>query len=447
MIQSPNELEGVRLAGGYELGRCLGSEQDAAFFETAFQGLPAVLELLPEDMTAGDERLALWRETAALSHPHLVTMVDCGRTEVEGTPFLYAVFEQPDDSLAGVTGNGPLSAAETRDILAAVAEALRYIHQRDLVHSAVDAGHIVAVGDRIKLASDCLRHAGEGGAQPPDDVRALGALVYELLTARRLAAGEVPDVSGISQPLAAVIAHTVEPDAERRWTAAEIGAALNPPPRVEPAAPAPVPEEKPAQPMESARPVRPPAPPLPAFALPPEQVVPPPAPPRSALTLTRRSPALPLLLCAVGAVVVAIVLAVTGRSAPEEVAAGAGPAQGTPAVAAAIPARAAAPAVSTPVPAPTAKPVPPARPSAAHPRGTWRVIAYTYNRRDQAAHKAAAINRRIPGFEAGVFAPRGADRPPYFVALGGPMSRDAAVTVRKKARSRGLPGDTFVRSY
>jgi hypothetical protein len=80
-------------------------------------------------------------------------------------------------------------------------------------------------------------------------------------------------------------------------------------------------------------------------------------------------------------------------------------------------------------------------------REIWRVIAYTYNQRRHAEHKAQTINREKPGFHAAVFAPRGPNQPPFFVALGGRMSREAAMTLRRKARSKGLPRDTFVRNF
>jgi hypothetical protein len=75
------------------------------------------------------------------------------------------------------------------------------------------------------------------------------------------------------------------------------------------------------------------------------------------------------------------------------------------------------------------------------------VVAYTYNRRSQAEHKAQTINRRVPEFEANVFAPRGANQPPFFVALGGRMSREEAVALQRRAWAKGLPRDTFVRNF
>lgn len=76
----------------------------------------------------------------------------------------------------------------------------------------------------------------------------------------------------------------------------------------------------------------------------------------------------------------------------------------------------------------------------------WRVIAYTYNGLHDAQKKANAINEKFPDLHADVFAPRG-QRAPYFVSLGGRMTRDAATRLMRQARSKGLPRDTFVRNF
>ncbi len=418
MIRVWDDLEGVYLAGEYGLQQCLGSDRDAAFYQTTFgpDQRRAVLKLTPEDASTGEEQLARWRAAFELSHPNLLALLDCGRAAAGGDSYLYAVFEYPDDSLAKALAGGLLSEEETREVLTAVLAALRYLHDQDMVHAAVDADHVVAVGDRIKLASDTVRRAGST-ATPAEDVRALGALLVQLRTGRRPETGADADLSGISDPLATIIRHALEPDDGRRWTAAEIDAALNPPAAV---------------PVETKAEIR----------------VPPEAPARSTsrdipprvLGLPKRSPALPLLIAAVGAVLVAVLLAITQRSAPD-----------APSTAIAPPA-AAQPAPAPPTPAPPvptqeARPVVQRAATPPQPHEGWRVIAYTYNHREHAEHKVRTINRLLPGFHAAVFAPRGSEQPPFFVALGGRMSREDAIALQKRARSRGLPRDTFVRKF
>jgi eukaryotic-like serine/threonine-protein kinase len=439
-----DELEGVYLAGEYALQQYMGSEGEAAFFRTAFgpEQHAAALKLVADEPSIADEQLALWRKVEELAHPNLLPLLDCGRAEAAGDSFLYAVFELPDDSLVGALANGPLSEEETREVLAASLGALHYIHENGMVHGAVDADHIVAVGDRIKLASDTLRPAGIG-ATAADDIHQLGALLYRVRTGQAPEPGVVPDTKGISDPLAAIIRNTLEPDLARRASLADIDAMLNPrPAAVRPPTTEVVREEAPVRAAEpfAGRPERPERTELTE-------------PPALLTTPAKRPPSLLLLLAAAGAVVVAVVLAMTQRSTPDAPWRDVAPAAAT-STAAAEPAKPAP--VSTPIPSaapPAATTAPEPAPSRTAKRAesregkSWRVIAYTYNHREHAEHKISTINKLDPGLHASLFAPRGPNQPPFFVALGGRMSRSDAVALQKKARSMGLPRDTFVRNF
>jgi hypothetical protein len=76
----------------------------------------------------------------------------------------------------------------------------------------------------------------------------------------------------------------------------------------------------------------------------------------------------------------------------------------------------------------------------------WRVIAFTYRSREIAAKKAKHINDRWPDLRAMVFTPKQL-RGYYLVALGHGMNREEAARVQRKARSLGLPRDTYVQNY
>ncbi len=109
------------------------------------------------------------------------------------------------------------------------------------------------------------------------------------------------------------------------------------------------------------------------------------------------------------------------------------------------------PAATSPAPSPvppSSRPVPAAEPDPPRQgRSVWRVVAYTYNHYRDAEKKAHTINARLPGLHATVFSPKGRDRAPYFVALGGRMTRAEALNLQHVARAKGLPRDTFVRNY
>lgn len=108
------------------------------------------------------------------------------------------------------------------------------------------------------------------------------------------------------------------------------------------------------------------------------------------------------------------------------------------------------PKPAPPIAAPAAGPAPPlpvVASSTPPPAGTmWRVIAFTYRTRDMAAKKAKQINDRWPVLHASVFEPKEPGGY-YLVALGDRMNRDAAERLQSKARSLGLPRDTYVQNY
>jgi hypothetical protein len=374
-----HELEGVSLArsgaagDAYELERCLGTEQDTAFFGVA----PAperprtVVKLMPADAAGAAEQLAMWNEIATLSHPHLLGLLDCGEGEAADGQWIYAAFEHPDDSLANAISSGTLGEQDAHDVLMSVQGALDYIHEKGLTHGAVDEEHVVAVGDRIKLTSDTLRYAFDTVEAQSADNAGLEAL------------------------------------------AQRIGAEF------------PAPKPAPEVPQQDREPVPPAVVSMaPVFATAEHEI-------------GSRAPWL-LLMGTVAALAIAVVLVATQRSSTN----------GTPAAPAAVaPSGPAASPVSLPEKRPPAPvQLPPAMVPALH-KEHWRVVAYTYNHRGQAEKKARTVNRKWPGFQAGVFTPRGTNDPPFLVALGGAMDRDRAAALQKKARAKGLPRDTFIRNY
>jgi hypothetical protein len=173
-------FEGVHLAGEYNLQEWLGESDKTAFFR-AFYGedtKPVLLKLIPAETVDAAAQLELWNRIGQLSHPHLLRLLDFGRTEDPGSLFLYAVFEFPEELLGTALETAPLTEAEAREVREAVADALQYVHSQGLVHGAVDAGNIVAVGNQIKLASDTLREASDSRT-PAQDIRQLEKLLPE----------------------------------------------------------------------------------------------------------------------------------------------------------------------------------------------------------------------------------------------------------------------------
>jgi hypothetical protein len=358
-------LEGVYEAGEYALEQFLATDSGGAYYRTVYgpDRHPALIKLVAAESCNAEAQLELWRRTASLSHPGLLQLLDYGRS----AEYLYAVFEFPDDNLLSA---GQLAEEQAQEVLGAIVPALRYLHMQGLSHVSVDAGHIVAVGESIKLSTDGLRvQSGD-----TSDLRALGVLIYEMLTGIRVAPGEAPDLARAPRGLRPVL----------RELCGRSG-----------------------------------------FA--------------------GRQFARVMSYAAGGAALTALILVIANRSTPDAAA------TATPA---ARPPAAVTQPVIQPVSAPTPAPVPPAaaKPVVAQAHNSagpanWRVVAYTYNRYSDAEKKVKTLNTRWSGFHAEVFAPHGKGQAPFFVGLGGRMTKEDAQSFYRRAMAKGLPRDTFTRNF
>jgi hypothetical protein len=418
--------EGVSLCGNYTLEQWLGGDDSAAFFQTSLapDGSRAVIKLVPEAVVDGAGPLDLWHRTRQLRHPNLVELLDCGRADLGGEIAFYALFEFPDDTLASALSRSPLNQQESREVLDSVINALRYLHAQGLVVGALDPDHIVAVGDRVKLSTDALREAETSSAYR-EDVRLLGDLWQQALMS--------------ASPKSAEIAfHTADPNAETRWTLAEIGSALaggyredpvptlpQPAPQLTVSSQVSLPPISVAQVSEPQAVVRNDTPALP----PSHRRTPEPA----------ASSGFPKWIVVGAAGVVFLILGLHWLG-PADVA------TQSQVNAVSLPVETAAPPPlpKTASPKPTVRTAP--KPSPAAGQETWRVIAFTYRTRDAAAKKAQQLNEYHPGINAAVFVPK--DNGGYYlVSLGGRMTREEAERLQRSARGRGLPRDLYVQNY
>ncbi|HLI85044.1 MAG TPA: hypothetical protein VKV17_14070 [Bryobacteraceae bacterium] len=199
MIATWNQWEGVCLAGEYGLEEWLGESDNSAFFRarSGSDQRPALLKLTPTEMANAGVQLKLWREQQALPHPALLELLDFGTCAAgggAGDSYLFAVYEFPDDTLEAALGGAPLQENEKREIREAVSAALGHLHSHGFVHGAIDAGHVVASGNTIKLLCDAISRASDEHT-PAEDWRKL-----ELLLPGSVAE---PPAAPLAAPLAA----------------------------------------------------------------------------------------------------------------------------------------------------------------------------------------------------------------------------------------------------
>jgi TonB family protein len=219
--------------GVFPLRRLLGCSDHSGVFLTEFKprNLPdAALKLVPATAVHADAQLALWMQAAALSHPHLIQLLEAGRCELEGRPFIFVVMDYAEQTLAQLLPQRALTPEEVREMLKPALAGLGFLHRRDQVQGALKPSNILVIGDQLKLASDTIHPSGGSAA---DDIWSLGATIFEALTQHRpeWADGSfVPDLLPAATPelLASMVRQCLNRSAADRPTVEDLESQLEP---------------------------------------------------------------------------------------------------------------------------------------------------------------------------------------------------------------------------
>jgi eukaryotic-like serine/threonine-protein kinase len=314
-------------------------------------------------------------------------------------------------------------------------------------HGHVEAASVLATEQAVKLRSDCLHISATGQAE---DVAGIGATLFHAFTQRKALTATDAQINRIPAPFAEIVRNSFA----RRWNLAQIANALKPglpsTATVPPLPPVPPPAQAPLQFEPTAETVPEKAPPVAyrraAPSIPVAKSVP--VVTEEDATGQKSTPTRPRRALYVAAAV--CVLAIVGwlllrpHSTTPETASSAQPVTQAPEP---TPPIAMKPLAVKPAPPPhqprpvTSAPV--ATPSSG--RTVWRVVVYTYKGQTKAADALAKISGKYPDLDASVFNPRGSDV--YMVVLGGAMDRSHAISMLDKARSKGVPPDTYIRNF
>jgi serine/threonine protein kinase len=240
------DWEGRSVDGKFALLEWLGGSADSGVFLTVLGGVQrAVIKLIPAEGVDADAQLAQWEKAKALSHIHLMRVLEAGRCAVEGTDLLYVVTEHAEKVLSKFLPEKPLQAHEARNIFEPVLGALSYLHEKGIVHGHIKPSNILVSGGELKISVDDFLVA-DGVPKPPRkpgiydapevaagmmiaaaDVWSVGISLVEALTqrppSRDAAAGDVPIVpETLPQPFLEIVQECLRPNPAERCSIADI---------------------------------------------------------------------------------------------------------------------------------------------------------------------------------------------------------------------------------
>src|SRR6266436_3804692 len=136
MTEVWTKWESQVINGVFPLRRFLSGSDHSAVFLTEYkaQNLPnAALKLVPANPALTEARLSHWTTAAALSHPHLIRLLEAGRCQLGGLQFLFVVMEYAEATLAKILAQHALAPEALRNGLRPILASLAFLHRKHLV--------------------------------------------------------------------------------------------------------------------------------------------------------------------------------------------------------------------------------------------------------------------------------------------------------------------------
>jgi serine/threonine protein kinase len=250
MIELQKYLQGQIIDSRYPLIQYLGATDHSSVFLTEYaegRNQQAAIKLVPAPSGNSGAQLTRWRLAARFSHPSLLRIFRMGRCELDGRPMLYVVIEYAEENLSEVLPVRCLSPGETDAVLGPALDALGYLHSKGFVHGHVQPSNILAIGDRLLLSSDTVARIGETAdhrdprdpyCAPESELSTAGDMWSLGVTLVRCLTGRLPDrdpggrhtvtvPADLPAPFLDLARHCLNPVPQRRWSVAQLKAALD----------------------------------------------------------------------------------------------------------------------------------------------------------------------------------------------------------------------------
>jgi TonB family protein len=247
------DWQGQVIDGRYPLLQWLGGSELSGVFLTELPGdhlQKAAIRLVMVDGAEADAQLARWTAASDLSHPHLMRLLHAGRCQIGNDRLIYAVTEYADEKLSEILPERALTAAEAREMVGPVLDALVYLHGKGLVHGRLKPSKIMVVNDQVKLtvadvqAAGKLERLGEandvhdapecaaGTISQASDIWSLGVTLVEALTQHLPVLWKTPQSDPVvpksmAEPFAGIAREALRLDPAQRCSLGDVRDRLN----------------------------------------------------------------------------------------------------------------------------------------------------------------------------------------------------------------------------
>jgi serine/threonine protein kinase len=149
------DWEGRTVDGKYALLEWLGGSGDHCAFLTIRQGAQrAVIKLIAAEGADADAYLTQWEAAKTLSHPHLMPVLETGRSAIDGVPLVYVITDHAEKVLSNFLPERALHAHEAKDFIEPVLDALSCLHANGFIHGHVKPSNILVSSGELKLSAD-----------------------------------------------------------------------------------------------------------------------------------------------------------------------------------------------------------------------------------------------------------------------------------------------------